>query len=332
MEVRIENEITPLEMMEMAGIVPEPGKVLVRRPKPKTEKRIADSTVSRMSLKKRKKLPGGIETVWQVELDRYATAVLERHWPKARRHSDIRDFFPDESWKVDIISLGFPCQDISYAGKGEGLAGERSGLYFEAIRVVRALRPRYVLVENTAALLTRGLDRVLAELAQIGLDAEWECLLAHSFGAPHLRERCFSVAYADPDSWGQSELPSRDDGEEQGPIRQSRGDDPLRLCDAVPDTQRERLPSPQQKTVFPERGRNKGGAITKCRWWDVEPSVRRVVDGIPDGVDGYQGRTVKRLANRVPRVRCLGNAVVPQIAQYIGQQILEFDSCFSTTR
>jgi DNA (cytosine-5)-methyltransferase 1 len=95
---------------------------------------------------------------------------------------------------VDLICGGFPCQDISYAGRGAGLAGERSGLFFEAIRVVRLLRPRYVLLENVAALLTRGLDRVLGELASFGYDAEWHCIPAAYVGAPHIRDRVFVIA------------------------------------------------------------------------------------------------------------------------------------------
>jgi DNA (cytosine-5)-methyltransferase 1 len=100
------------------------------------------------------------------------------------------------TWHVDLVAGGFPCQDVSYAGKGAGLAGERSGLWYEFARIVRVLRPRYVLVENVAALLTRGLDAVLGTLASLGYDAEWHCLPAAAVGAPHIRDRVFVVAYA----------------------------------------------------------------------------------------------------------------------------------------
>ena len=139
-----------------------------------------------------------MECRWQVEIDEYATRVLEKHWPNVRRHDDVRTWPQDDTERVDVICGGFPCQDISYAGQGAGLEGERSELFFEAIRVVRQLRPKYVMLENVAALLTRGLDRVLGELGQIGYDAEWHCIPAASVGAPHIRDRVFVIANSQP--------------------------------------------------------------------------------------------------------------------------------------
>ncbi len=131
---------------------------------------------------------------WQVEIDDYATQILEKHWPKVHRQRDIRECGARNLERVDCIIGGFPCQDISYAGRGAGLDGERSGLFFEAVRVVRELQPRYVVLENVAALLTRGLDRVLGTLAEIGYDAEWHCIPAAAVGAPHIRDRVFLIA------------------------------------------------------------------------------------------------------------------------------------------
>ena len=160
---------------------------------------------------------GGFRTVWQVENDRYATRVLEKHWPDVRRWGDVATFPPDaesnlrgtsgddgqeppdgtrDRWYADLICGGFPCQDISYAGKGAGLDGSRSGLWYEFARVIGILRPRIVLVENVAALLTRGLDSVLGTLASLGYDAEWHCIPAAAVGAPHIRDRVFILAYA----------------------------------------------------------------------------------------------------------------------------------------
>jgi DNA (cytosine-5)-methyltransferase 1 len=96
---------------------------------------------------------------------------------------------------VDVLCGGFPCQDISLAGRGAGLAGERSGLWREFARLIGELRPRYVLVENVPALTSRGLDVVLADLAACGFDAEWDHLPASAFGAPHRRDRIWLVAY-----------------------------------------------------------------------------------------------------------------------------------------
>jgi site-specific DNA-cytosine methylase len=96
---------------------------------------------------------------------------------------------------VDVLCGGFPCQDISVAGRGEGIDGARSGLWAEYARLIRELRPRYVVVENVAALLARGMERVLGDLAACGYDAEWDCIPASAVGAPHRRDRVWLVAY-----------------------------------------------------------------------------------------------------------------------------------------
>ena len=141
----------------------------------------------------------GMECRWQVEIDDYANRVLARHWPAVLRPDDIRTWPQPDAERVDLICGGFPCQDISYAGKGAGLEGKRSGLFFELIRVVREMEPRCVLLENVSALLTRGLDDVLGTLASIGFDAEWHCIPAAAVGAPHFRDRVFVLAYTNRD-------------------------------------------------------------------------------------------------------------------------------------
>ncbi len=135
-------------------------------------------------------------TKWQVERDEYATRVLARHWPDAKRFDDVCAVGATNLEPVDLICGGFPCPDISTAGTGAGLDGDRSRLWFEFLRIVRELRPCFVVVENVAALAFRGLDRVLAGLADVGFDAEWSTVSACSVGAPHMRRRLFIVAYA----------------------------------------------------------------------------------------------------------------------------------------
>jgi DNA (cytosine-5)-methyltransferase 1 len=137
----------------------------------------------------------GMRSVWQCEIDPYCQRVLEKHWPDVLRVPDIRDVGAGTVPYVDVICGGFPCQDISVAGRGAGIDGERSGLWSEYARVIRELRPRYVVVENVAALLARGLDRVLGDLAALGYDAEWDCIPASAVGAPHRRDRLWLVAY-----------------------------------------------------------------------------------------------------------------------------------------
>lgn len=135
-----------------------------------------------------------VSTLWQCEADPWCRSILARHWPRAVRYDDVRAVGPDAP-RVDVLCGGFPCQDVSYAGKGAGLAGERSGLWFEFARVVRDLRPRIVVVENVAALATRGLDAVLGSLSEAGYDAVWFDLRASDVGAPHRRERLFIVGW-----------------------------------------------------------------------------------------------------------------------------------------
>ena len=216
----------------------------------------------------------GMVCKWQVEIDEYANRVLAKHWPDVRRWPDVRTWPQPDTERVDVICGGFPCQDISYAGQGAGLDGERSGLFFEAVRVVRELRPRIVVLENVAALLTRGLDRVLGTLAEIGYDAEWHCIPAAAVGAPHIRDRVFVIAYAVGARAG-------DEGRATG--RQER----KHAGAFQPEIVRQ-----GNRAIMPER---------------VD-----AVCGVDDGVPA-----------RVDRLRGLGNAVVPQVAEWIGRRIIE---------
>ena len=144
----------------------------------------------------------GFETKWFCEIEEFPQKVLKQHWPEVPIYNDVREITADTVIPVDVIAGGFPCQDISWAGIGRGIdynlseqEGTRSGLWWEMWRVIRNLRPRYVIAENVPALTHRGLDIVLGSLAEIGYDAEWQTISAASVGAPHIRERVFIVAY-----------------------------------------------------------------------------------------------------------------------------------------
>lgn len=137
----------------------------------------------------------GMRVCWQVEIDPFCQRVLAKHWPHVTRHSDVREVGSASLENVDVICGGFPCQDISSAGKRAGIDGERSGLWREFARIIREIRPRFVLMENVSALLARGMGDVLGDLAACGYDAEWDCLPASVFGAPHRRDRIFVLAY-----------------------------------------------------------------------------------------------------------------------------------------
>ena len=141
----------------------------------------------------------GFDIAGVCEIEPYCQAVLRKHFPEARLYTDVKELTIErltrDGIRPDIITGGFPCQDISLAGKGAGLEGERSGLWFEMHRVIAETRPRWVVAENVAALRSRGLDQVLGSLAAIGYDAEWHCIPASAVGAPHRRDRIWIVAY-----------------------------------------------------------------------------------------------------------------------------------------
>ena len=139
---------------------------------------------------------GGFETVAFVEREPYCQRILGNHWPSVPIYDDITTFNP-RPHSADVICGGFPCQDISTAGKQAGIKeGTRSGLFYELMRVIRLVQPRYVVLENVAAILANGLDTVLGELAEAGFDAEWACIPASAVGACHQRDRWWLVAYA----------------------------------------------------------------------------------------------------------------------------------------
>lgn len=136
-----------------------------------------------------------LEVIWQVEIDRACHPVLRRHFPNAKLYEDVNDERLETLPKTDIIAFGFPCQDISIAGQGAGLSGERSGLFFRAWQVSMLVEPKYIIMENVAALLGRGLDQVAATVAESGYNLEWTTLSAADCGAPHRRKRWWGVAY-----------------------------------------------------------------------------------------------------------------------------------------
>ena len=194
-----------------------------------------------------------------------------------------------EEW---ILTGGFPCQDISVAGKGAGIGGARSGLWFEYARLIGEIRPRYAIMENVGALTRRGLDRVLGSLAEIGYDAEWSDIRASDVGAPHRRERIWIVAYPQERGPGRSES-----GNETGFTWSWRHG--ANGCDSISPglAQRKSEPSDDGAQLTPAVGTD---------WWSVEPDVGRVAHGV---------------SQRVDRLRGLGNAIVPQIAEMIFREL-----------
>ena len=272
-------------------------------------------------------------TVWQVERDSYCRQVLAHHWPEAQRFDDVCTVGAHNLPPVDVMCGGFPCQDISYAGKGAGLAGARSGLWYEYARIVGELEPRFVVVENVSALLTRGIDAVLGTLADLGYNAEWSTLRASDVGAPHRRERVFIVAYA-------AELFSDGGGVHGRGVRQARGAVPeLGDCDSVVgDAEGARLEGyprhgdkrSESRRLGSEQARPVAGAIVPVGWDDATPvrgadgTVRLIpAEAAAAGPESPLWPVADGVPGRVARLRAIGNAVVPQCAKVVGRRLLE---------
>lgn len=228
------------------------------------------------------------------EIDRYAQGIL------ASRIADcelpIAPIYPDvtklrgEINAIDIITGGFPCQDISVAGNGKGLEGKRSGLFFEIIRLASETRAPFVFLENVPAIRTRGLREVIRAFTEIGYDCRWTCLSAASVGAPHKRERWFLLAHSD--SLRKSSTQRKYD----------RASDSRKN---VADTDGIRFQS-----GFWARGQeSKLAEVTNSNWWQAEPSVGRVVDGG---------------AFRMDRLKALGNGVVPLQVKTAFEKLMGF--------
>ena len=144
----------------------------------------------------------GMTIVAQIEIDDYCQKILQLRWPDVPKWRDIREVKEEELPQCDLISGGFPCQDISIAQNDpDGIAGERSGLWKEQFRLIRTIRPRYALIENVAALLVRGLGSVLRDLASIGYDAEWQVISSAQVGSFHRRKRVWILAYPKSQRW-----------------------------------------------------------------------------------------------------------------------------------
>jgi DNA (cytosine-5)-methyltransferase 1 len=305
----------------------------------------------------------GFETVAFCEIEPYAQKVLKKNWPEVPIYDDVRTITAErlasDGIRVDVITGGFPCQDISVAGKQAGIEGERSGLWSECARLIRELQPRYAIFENVPNLLNgeRGdwFKRVLWDISQIGYDAEWHCIPASELGAHHHRDRVWIVAYPNGDD-GRREcstesyrrepwLESGSGGERQ-PIakaisimadaystRQQQGNEAL-AGGSSEQFNSARIQSREEDVSNPNESRLQRrlqDGIAYQAGWEVE-SIRRAAergDRWERYREGYWATepNVGRVADGVParthRLKCLGNAVVPPIPELLGRAILE---------
>lgn len=253
----------------------------------------------------------GMETVAFCEFDNHARSILKKHWPETVIHEDVSKLDATEyRGTVDVVCGGFPCQDLSQAGRQAGFEGDRSSLYREMLRIIDECRPRYAIFENVAGLLTgesgRWFAQFLYDLAEIGLDAEWHCIPAGRIGAPHQRERVWVIAYPKVEhDWRghqgavqrQEPKPGSDPGETKVVANAN-----VQRCKGVAKIAHHLH---QQIQLV------RSAAIDTGRFDLSEPPLCGANDGIP---------------NRSHRLRRLGNAVVPLIPEAIGRAIMAVEA------
>ena len=267
----------------------------------------------------------GMKVIWQSEIDPYACKVLKKHLPEVPNHGDIKQIDWRAVEPVDVICGGYPCQPFSTAGKRQGTDDPRH-LWPWVRTAISELRPRYAILENVRGHLSLGGTQVIGELAEIGYDAEWRVVSAAGVGAPHRRDRIIIVAYPSQLFCNGSDNNSRISMESKT-ISQFGNS-----CGSkdVAYTSSEGLERPIGSVIKGNGTRSSNGSKNvadadsngtqipfagifasvkeseRITWWETEPDVGRMADGIP---------------NRVDRLRGLGNAVVPQVAEYIGRLI-----------
>jgi DNA (cytosine-5)-methyltransferase 1 len=254
----------------------------------------------------------GIKTVWQVEIGEWNRRLLAKRFPGAEQYGDIRHCDSTNLRPVDVITGGFPCQPVSLAGLRRAQSDER-WLWPEYERIIRLLRPAYVVVENVPGLLAAGMGDVISGLASVGYDAEWQSISAAAIGAPHIRDRVWIIAYPDSDQYqsrpstnqgkASADVPPDTSGDLRGTSRHDRPEPPNGRNSLLADSDEKRRNG--RPRIFGERWR---GELENGDWWATEPDVGRVAHGIPARVDRLKG---------------LGNSIVPQIAEWIGKRIIE---------
>lgn len=252
---------------------------------------------------------GGFKTVAFCEIDPFCRKVLAKHWPHVPCYKDVRELnleqLSQDGITADVITGGFPCQDISLAGKRAGLEGARSGLWKEYRRLVSEIRPNIIVVENTPGLLSLGMGTVLGDLASLGYDAEWHCISAAYVGADHIRDRVWIIAYAVE---RQPEL-ERWTAKPSSQMAKNASD---ALCSGL------------SKRLDPRENCQDAGRVSA--------GLGLALSAAPSFPGKYRkhkpvlGRGVHGVSNRVDRIAALGNSVVPQITELIGRAIMNAEA------
>ena len=269
----------------------------------------------------------GMTCVAQVEIDPFCRQVLQKHWPDVPKFKDVRNVGKHNLPPADLIAGGFPCQPHSVAGKRKGASDDRN-LWLEFRRIIAELQPRYILAENVSGIVTTYLDTVLSDLEDQGYTCATFNLPACAFDAPHRRERIFVIAHAQ----GNIRRASRDErsitldrsnsfvadhairGRNQKQTPQERGNNPIRGIQRTTGGCSSHVDNAHQRRYMPSKGQICTGrhGPEHTGWWTLEPDVDRVAYGPSTELDRN-------------RLGAIGNAVVPQVAEWIGRRIMLAD-------
>lgn len=274
----------------------------------------------------------GMKIIWNCEIDAYACRVLKKHWPDIPNLGNIKEINWNDVPRPDVLCGGYPCQPFSQAGQRQGEEDPRH-LFPWVAEAIRQLRPRYAVMENVSGHLSLGFGTVQSLLAEIGYDCRWDCIPAAAVGAPHLRDRVFLIAT--PRAEQHRVMANSNNGGSRDPLF-ARWNAPWNGGPAVSNTDSNRKNGRAKRTeemalALPDSGNNEvsrrqtdirhdeksmggrvsdGGGVSEYdgrEWWPAEPNVGRVAHGI---------------SNRMDRLRGLGNAVVPQVAEHIGRIVI----------
>jgi DNA (cytosine-5)-methyltransferase 1 len=275
--------------------------------------------------------------------------VLNKNFPNVPIHNDIKKLDGNQFSDIFLMTGGFPCQDISIAGKGEGIEGKRSGLWSEMCRLIGEVRPRYALIENVPMLIHRGLKRVLCDLAEIGYDAEWQTMGADEVGAWHRRKRIWIVAYPKKSRTRQDDrrirsrfsranggekaitkekivaYPRCEHGERKKVLQKyEKQDKKKNAIEFKRSTKRNR----ERITSRTEEFSNSNSSRRKEQWWTESIQEKFITAEYSSKTKGSYwitepnvGRVANGIPNRVDRLKGLGNAIVPQCSEVIMEMI-----------
>lgn len=247
---------------------------------------------------------------WFCEINKFSQKILKKHWPNVPIYDDVTKINKHELSDIDILLSGFPCQDISVAGKGEGINGKKSGLYWQLFNnIICPLRPKIIVLENVPAITFRGLGEVLSSLSVEGYNAEWTIKSASEFGAPHVRKRWWLVAYSNCIKLWKQQKPQKRKGKKI--IARTCKEKFITNSNCI-NIKKQSINTKcmEKKSKFKQRCSSINRIKSKNYWekFPTQSPICRRNDGVSD---------------RVHRIRALGNAIVPQVAEWVFDQIIE---------